>query len=67
MIAKRVGVTADKVKNSIIWGNHSSTQFPDLKNARICLPQGEVSAYDAVKDDEWIRGEFIKVVSINFE
>jgi malate dehydrogenase len=64
MIAKRVGVTADKVKNSIIWGNHSSTQFPDLKNARICLPQGEVSAYNAVKDDEWIRGEFIKTIQV---
>lgn len=61
LIAKRVGVTADKVKNAIIWGNHSSTQFPDLKNATIDLPQGTVSAYDAVKDEEWIQGEFIKV------
>lgn len=64
LIAKRVGVTADKVKNAIIWGNHSSTQFPDLKNATIDLPQGTVSAYDAVKDEEWIQEEFIKTIQV---
>ena len=61
MIAKRLSVTADKVKNTIIWGNHSSTQFPDLKSASVVLPSGKVSAYDAVKDEAWIKDEFIQV------
>ena len=61
MIAKRLSVTADKVKNTIIWGNHSSTQFPDVKNACVLLPSGKLSAYDAVKDEQWIKDDFIKV------
>jgi malate dehydrogenase len=32
-IAIRSGVSAGNVKNVIIWGNHSSTQFPDVKHA----------------------------------
>ncbi len=60
-IAKRLGVTADKVKNAIIWGNHSSTQFPDVKCATVEL-QGKVTAVcDAIKDVDWIENDFIKV------
>lgn len=62
-VALKVNVTADKVKNVIIWGNHSSTQFPDLTHARVHLNTGEVkSAYDAIKDDDWIKNKFIPVV-----
>ena len=61
MVAKRLGVPADKVKNTIIWGNHSPTQFPDLKSAIVELPTGQCSAHEAIKDEEWIRGDFIKV------
>lgn len=32
-ISTRLGVTVDHVKNIIIWGNHSSTQFPDCSHA----------------------------------
>ncbi|XP_065212694.1 malate dehydrogenase, cytoplasmic isoform X2 [Planococcus citri] len=63
-IAKKVGVTADKVKNAIIWGNHSSTQFPDVKNATVELPSGEVPVYDAVKDTEWLQNEFVKTIQV---
>ena len=29
-VAERLGVHVGEVKNVIIWGNHSSTQFPDV-------------------------------------
>merc|ERR1712002_604351 len=32
-IAQRLGLPVAAVKNVIIWGNHSSTQFPDVKHA----------------------------------
>jgi len=32
-LAKKCGVDVVKVKNVIIWGNHSSTQFPDAAHA----------------------------------
>ncbi|XKL65911.1 hypothetical protein PGB90_009331 [Kerria lacca] len=61
-IAKRLSVTADKVKNVIIWGNHSSTQFPDIKSAIVNLPQGSTSVYNAIKDENWIKTDFIKTI-----
>jgi len=32
-LAARHGVPVREIKNVIIWGNHSSTQFPDVSNA----------------------------------
>lgn len=26
----------EAVRNVIIWGNHSATQFPDVKHAKVC-------------------------------
>jgi malate dehydrogenase len=51
-----VPVTA--VTSVAIWGNHSSTQFPDFENARI----GAEPAPDAIDDIEWLHGEFITTV-----
>jgi len=60
-VAIRCGVAADHVKNVIIWGNHSSTQYPDVHHAKVTVQGSEVAAYDAVKDDAWIKGDFISV------
>ena len=57
----RCSVSADKVKNVIIWGNHSSTQYPDVHHAKVNIHGKEVSAFDAVKDDSWLKGDFISV------
>lgn len=57
----RVGVSSNSVKNVIIWGNHSSTQYPDVHHATVSLNGKEVPAYDAVKDDSWLKGDFISV------
>ncbi|HYF51638.1 MAG TPA: malate dehydrogenase [Planctomycetota bacterium] len=57
-LAKKAGVTVDQVKNIAIWGNHSSTQFPDAKNAKIAGKGG----YEAIKDHAWLQGDFISTV-----
>ncbi len=57
-LATRAGVPVAEVKNLAIWGNHSSTQFPDVANATIAgRPAPEVIA-----DDAWLRGEFLTTV-----
>lgn len=62
-VALKLNITSDKVKNVIIWGNHSSTQFPDVKHATVELNDGKQhNAYEAIKDDHWIKNEFIPVV-----
>lgn len=62
-VALKLNVTSDNVRNVIIWGNHSSTQFPDLRHAQVTLNNGEVkNAYEALNDENWIKNEFIPIV-----
>ncbi|CAD5226545.1 unnamed protein product [Bursaphelenchus okinawaensis] len=61
-VALRSGVSAASVKNVTIWGNHSSTQFPDVKHAKVTKGGQETDAYSAVGDEGWLKGEFISLV-----
>lgn len=61
-IAAKIGIACDKVYNTIIWGNHSSTQFPDVKFAKASVKGEDVLVYDAVTDDNWLKGDFITTV-----
>ncbi|KAH0621828.1 hypothetical protein JD844_023480 [Phrynosoma platyrhinos] len=61
-IALKVGVTAKDVKNCIIWGNHSSTQYPDVNHAKVKVQGKDVGVYEAVKNDNWLKGDFITTV-----
>ncbi|XP_073410157.1 malate dehydrogenase, cytoplasmic [Dendrobates tinctorius] len=61
-IALRLNVTSDEVKNVIIWGNHSSTQYPDVSHAVVKLQGKDVCVSEAVKDDSWLKGSFISTV-----
>jgi malate dehydrogenase len=58
-LARRTGAAVEEITNMTIWGNHSTTQYPDLVNARV---RGE-SAWDAVADEAWIADEFIPTVA----
>jgi malate dehydrogenase len=54
-LAGRAGVPVREVRDLAIWGNHSSTQFPDAWHATISgRPATEV-----IGDEAWLRGEFI--------
>lgn len=57
-LSKKAGVDVTAVSNMAIWGNHSSTQYPDFYNARI---NGR-SAAQAITDEAWLKGEFIASV-----
>merc|ERR1719233_2341898 len=46
------------VKRVTIWGNHSSTQFPDAAHATI---NGK-PAVGVINDDDWIKNQFIPIV-----
>jgi len=62
-VALKLHLTSDAVKNVIIWGNHSSTQFPDLRHATVRLNDGSnKNAYEAIQDENWIKNEFIPCV-----
>src|SRR5436853_5963623 len=57
-LAKRAGVEVTAVTNVAIWGNHSATQYPDFSNAKI---HGK-PATALIKDETWLKGEFISTV-----
>src|SRR5690606_37780862 len=58
-LAKRAGVGVDAITNMTVWGNHSTTQYPDLVNAKV---NGQ-SAWEVVNDEAWIADEFIPTVA----
>jgi len=58
-LAAKLGAAVSDVTNMTVWGNHSTTQVPDLGN---CQVKGE-SAWMAVGDDMWILEEFIPTVA----
>lgn len=61
-IAAKVGVPVENVKNVIIWGNHSATQFPDAKHATVKVGNVEKSVYDAVGDENYLKTDFVTTI-----
>jgi len=57
-LAAKSGRPVSEVTNMTIWGNHSATQYPDAKNARI----GGRPAPEVIKDAAWLGGDFITTV-----
>ena len=57
-LAKKAGAPVADVKNLVIWGNHSATQFPYFANSTI----GGVKTTDVITDTEWLQGDFITTV-----
>jgi malate dehydrogenase len=58
-ISARLGASVNDVKQMTIWGNHSTTQYPDLFH---CEVAGR-NAYEAVADHDWVDGTFIPTVA----
>eukprot|EP00744_Colponema_vietnamica_P017245 GILI01024218.1.p1 GENE.GILI01024218.1~~GILI01024218.1.p1 ORF type:complete len:348 (+),score=77.46 GILI01024218.1:53-1045(+) len=56
--ALKAGVPIETVKNCIIWGNHSSTQVPDVNSA---VSNGQ-SIRKLANNDAFFDGEFLSVV-----
>jgi malate dehydrogenase len=58
-LAMRLQVPVVDIKRMTIWGNHSTTQYPDLFHCEI---KGR-SAYALVGDHEWVEKTFIPTVA----
>lgn len=61
-IALRAKVTPNQVRNVIIWGNHSATQYPDVNHSTIVSDRyhlKELKVRDVIQDDVYLNGAFI--------
>jgi malate dehydrogenase len=57
-LANKVGAKVSEITNMTIWGNHSTTQYPDIVHAKV---RGR-NAAEVVDDQAWIENEFIPTV-----
>jgi malate dehydrogenase len=57
-VAQKVGVPVGSVKKMTVWGNHSSTQYPDIFNVEV---DGK-KIWPKVNDQNWLENEFIPTI-----
>lgn len=58
-LSTKVGKPVTSIKKMTIWGNHSSTQYPDLFH---CEVDGQ-NAAALVNDQAWLENDFIPTVA----
>jgi malate dehydrogenase len=58
-LARKAGVGVDAITNLTIWGNHSTTMYPDVFNAQV---NGQ-NAAEGVDDQQWLESDFIPTVA----
>jgi malate dehydrogenase len=56
-LAAKCGSRIEDIRKVAVWGNHSSTQFPDITHATV-KNQGAMS----LVTQEWFSGEFVPMV-----
>jgi len=61
-IAQRLNISVNDVHNVAIWGNHSSTQYPDVNHGYVVRNGKQESIRSAVADDAWLNSQFITTV-----
>lgn len=57
-LAIKANVDVTEVTQMTIWGNHSSTQYPDFYHAKI---KGK-PATDVITDIKWLQNDFISII-----
>lgn len=58
-LSAKVGQPVTAIKKMTIWGNHSSTQYPDLFHCEV----GGKNAAQLVNDQAWLENDFIPTVA----
>ncbi|MBV1921793.1 MAG: malate dehydrogenase [Pseudomonadales bacterium] len=56
-LAQKTGSAVTDINKMLIWGNHSSTQYPDISNTTV---KGEAAS--GLVEDSWYKEEFIPTV-----
>jgi malate dehydrogenase len=58
-LANKLEVPVTEISKLAVWGNHSTTQYPDITHADV----GTDNAWAKVGDEAWIADEFIPTVA----
>lgn len=57
-LAIKAGCSVSDVTSMVIWGNHSTTQYPDFYHAKIAGKP----VTDVIKDTAWLENDFIPLI-----
>lgn len=57
-LAQKAGVPVSAVTNMAIWGNHSSTQYPNFYDAKV----NHRPVLELISDEPWLQQTFISTV-----
>ncbi len=57
-LSKKTGTPVTDIKRVVIWGNHSTTQYPHIFEATV----GGQNAAEVVSDQDWLENNFIPTV-----
>ncbi|XP_037958540.1 malate dehydrogenase, cytoplasmic [Teleopsis dalmanni] len=61
-LAHKLDVSIGDVSNVIIWGNHSSTQFPDPNHAVVNIDNKSKKLSEILSDDSYLKSIFVETV-----
>ena len=63
LLAAKLAVPVDHVQDTIIWGNHSNTQYPDLEHVKV----GEMKGHEVIDQigQDYYTEQYIKVSRFN--
>lgn len=62
-LSDKLNVPVEDIKNVIIWGNHSLTQYPDVNHGQVTVGGQNKSIRQAVNDDKYLNETFIPKVA----
>lgn len=57
-LAKKANVDISAITEMTVWGNHSTTQYPDFYHAKI----NHKPVTDVITDIDWLKNDFISIV-----
>ena len=66
-LSEKLKIENEKIKNVVIWGNHSSTQYPDIDYAYVDNHNtgnffANIPIKSLIADNKWVEGEFMKTI-----
>jgi len=61
LLSRRLNVPVENVRNVIIWGNHSKTQYPDINHGHVAGEKKQ-PLKEAVNDNAFVQGEFVSTI-----
>lgn len=58
-IAAKTGIHTSELKKLIVWGNHSTTQYPDIHH----VEANGANVWNTINDQAWLTDNFIPTVA----